>query len=244
MANAVEENQPTEPQFRDTSLYTNLYIGSCETGEVSFLKFLFAKELYGKKELLKVLDKWFCFDLGNLIWTFLEVRLDVNFQNFRGETGLICAARRGNVSVVNLLLRIPQTDVNLTDKSGMSALLHATRRSNSCVKLLLDFSGLDVNATDQSGWSSLMIASRKGRNVESFLKQPGIDPNIQDVGKRFTALILASKYGHPRVVEQLINHKSMDLSTVMGTGNTQLEEALLHAYEKNHAHIISILEED
>lgn len=230
---------------QDTSKYTNLYLSSCENGNETFLQFLFAKDLFGKRELVKVLEKWFCFDLGQLIWSFLEVNIDVNFQNFRGETGLICAARKGNTKIVDLLLCIEATDVNLRDKSGMSALLHATRRNNcDCVRTLLSSPEIDVNSRDRSGWTSLMIASRKGLNVEPFLKRTDVEPNIFDEEKAFTALILASKYNHPKVVEQLINHNGMNLSTVMENGNTQLQQALLYAYEKNCSKVINLLEED
>merc|ERR1711941_66877 len=94
----------------------------------------------------------FCDDLCFFIWSFLEVPIDVNNLN-----------------------------LNAQDKSGLSALLHATRRSHSqIVSLLLEMPGIDVNCRDESGWTPLMIASRKGQNVSLFLKNGEVDVNIQD----------------------------------------------------------------
>merc|ERR1712048_28654 len=186
------------------------------------------------------------YDICEFIWTFLEVPMDVNFTNFRGMTGLLCASKNGHSKIVEMLLHVPGIDVNARDKSGMSALLHATRRCNfETVNLLLEAKDIDVNCRDKSGWTPLMIASMKGQNIEPFLEQPNIDLNVKDKKKMCTALTLASRYGHPKVVHDLIHHENMDLSTLLKKGEyTQYDLALLHAYEKNSIEIISLLEED
>jgi hypothetical protein len=89
-----------------------------------------------------------------------------------------------------------------------------------------------------------MIASRKGQNVSLFLKNGEVDVNIQDEEGDVTALVLASKYGYPEVVEELIYHPDLNLSLLMHSGQTQLEDALLYAYKKCSIEIISILEEE
>jgi ankyrin repeat protein len=240
--NETENNSPVAPDILDFSKYSNLYLGACESGHVELLKFLFAEELFGKQTILKTMNKWFCFDLCGLVWSFLHVPLDVNTTNFRGMTGLSQAAKNGHENVVQLLLQIPGIDVNLRCKSGMNPLLLATRRSQwNVVDLLLKEKTTDVNIRDESGWTSLMIASRKGKKVNKFLDRPEIDVNIADE-EGLTALVLASKYGHPEAVDSLLYFEDLDLSLLTTNGQTQYESALLYAYDKKHTEIISILE--
>jgi len=245
MADEQEVSLPTKPKSYDLTEYSNLYLQAAEHGHKDLLTFLFAEDLFGKRALFAAMKKWFYSDLCGLIWSFVAVPLDVNHTNFRGMSSLMLSAKKGNIGVVKLLLKLPNLDLNLQDKSGMTALLHATRRGQwQAVSLLLDEPSLNVNLQDDSGWSSLMIASRKGKMVDQFLERKDINLNLMDNEMDLSALILASKYGHPEAVDSLLYHDTLDLSALTSKGETQFESALLQAYEKNHTEIVSILELD
>ena len=64
---------------------------------------------------------------------------DVNTRNEYGQTGLIRAVFNNHNSVVELLLKTPNIDVNLRSKRGECALHHALRfsKSHETLKLLL-----------------------------------------------------------------------------------------------------------
>jgi len=244
---AAEDDQPSNPESFDSTNYSNLYLNACEHGHSNLIKFLFAEELFGKRAILQAMNKWLYTDLSGLIWSFISVHLDVNFTNFRGMSGLGLASKNGHIDIVEMLLKVPDIDVNSQDKSGMTPLLHATRRRRwKILKCLLTQQLLDVNLSDESGWTPLMVASRYGigKIVDEFLKREDIDVNIADNERELTALILASKYGHAEAVDMLLYHESLDLSALTKTGQTQYEDALLQAYDKNHTNVISILELD
>jgi len=242
---AGSNDRLTEPDSFDLTKYSNLFLSACENGHTDLLKFLFAKELFGKEAILRAMKKWFYSDLRGLIWSFVDINLDVNLTNFRGMCGLMLASKNGQVDIIKMLLQIPDLDFNIQDKSGMSSLLHATRRGKwKVVDLLLQQKDLNVNLRDESGWSSLMIASRKGKMVSEFLTREDIDINILDNDEAMSALILASKYGHTEAVEELLYDPNLHLSALMNSGDTQYEGALHYAYKKNHIEIISILELD
>jgi len=239
------EDQPTRPESFDSKKYSNLFLSACENGHSNLLKFLFAEELFGKKTMLKSMSKWFYDDLCGLIWSFVTIPFDVNTTNARGVTGLMLAAKNDQIEIMKILLKIPKIDLNLQDKTGFSALHHASRRQKwRVVELLLKEPSLNVNLRDESGWTSLMFASRQGKMVDEFLTRSEIDVNVMNNERDLTALILGSKHGRGEAVESLLYHETLDLSALMNSGQTQYEDALLHAYEKKNEEVISILELD
>lgn len=238
-----QNNTPTEPDSRDTTKYTNLFLHSCEIGEPGLLHFLFAEELYGRKRILDEVNRWFVNDISEYIWSFLVVPMDVNFSNVCGMTGLIRAAKKGHTNVVKLLLQIPGIDVNARDKNGLSALLHATRRRHlDVVSLLLQNEKVNINCTDEHGRTPLMVGCQKRVDVSMFLRHPNIDLNQIDVSGKVTALTLAARYGHKQAVERLVCHEKMNTCLPLHDEKNQLEVALLQAYDRNKTQIIDVLE--
>ena len=77
----------------------------------------------------------------------------INSQNNKTETTpLIFAASMRHLEIVQLLLQIPEIDVNLQDIHGMSALMYATSNSDTLmIKLLLDRPEININLKNTWG---------------------------------------------------------------------------------------------
>eukprot|EP01084_Bolivina_argentea_P236825 398160_1 len=91
---------------------------------------------------------------------FIEMGVDVNFQNMNGETALMLSSQNGHTEVVELLLsHNVGADANVTDKNDRTALFHAvTSGSIECVKILLSSNKININHQDQFEINILMLA--------------------------------------------------------------------------------------
>ena len=118
---------------------------------------------------------------GNLegVKAALQRGADVNTRNEYGWTGLMLAVYYNHNSVVDLLLRTPNIDVNLrSEKEGNCALELALRQmNNEGLKLLLNVPDIDVNIVNEhSGWSFVHVAVQE-INIEGLkllLNHPGL----------------------------------------------------------------------
>ena len=116
----------------------------------------------------------------------------------------IKAAIENNVEAIEELLR-DGSDVNLSDESGHTIMMSAAGYGNTeTVQLLLD-AGADVHLFDKGGKTALIHAAGPLGNIETvqLLLDAGADVNTKDsLGQ--TALILATKFGHPEIVQILM----------------------------------------
>ena len=90
-----------------------------------------------------------------------------------GFTPLIIACQFFQIEVVQMLLDIPDIDVDAVDKSGKSALIWACRHDNwEVVKLLLKDNRIDPNRKDKFGETLFMMACQYDRHrvVHGLLK--------------------------------------------------------------------------
>ena len=92
---------------------------------------------------------------------------DVNTDE-NGWTGLMRAVHKNHNSVVELLLKTPNIDVNQTNDWGVCALHGAVSGKNKQVlKLLLNVPNIDVNIVDNKGKSAVYWAVT-GNNIEGL----------------------------------------------------------------------------
>jgi len=95
----------------------------------------------------------------------LQKGANVNTKGKNGWTGLMQGVYNSHNSVVELLLKTPNIDVNLRNKKGMSALhlavwknvenLAVWKNDNEALKLLLNVPNIDVNLKDNRGRCAL-----------------------------------------------------------------------------------------
>ena len=126
-----------------------------------------------------------------------------------GETALTCAARRGMISVVEILLERDGLEINHRGKSavkGKSALIWAGEEGHQdIIRLLAKHDKLEVNMMDEDGYTALIWAADNGHleAVRELLKHPAIDVNCVDLDGH-SALTWAADKGHTELVKLLL----------------------------------------
>jgi len=146
---------------------------------------------------------------------------DVNAKNEHGNTALILAAKKGNVEMVNDLLK-KGAYVDAQNKDGHTALIVAAIYGNVEVVNDLLKKGADVNAKNKHGNTALIVAAIYGHVevVNALLAAKGADVDAQNEHGN-TALILAAIYGRVEVVNELLK-KGADVDAQNEHGNTAL----------------------
>ena len=140
-----------------------------------------------------------------------------------GQTPLLYAARRGNLSTVKILLGCREgIDANAADGEGATPLIHAVRGGHSAVVnllLLLDRLWVDVNHRDNNGQTALMWAARSHRwdILIQLLADGRADANMKD-GFGQSALALSAEKAPAHVVERFleVDGIKIDASDICG----------------------------
>jgi ankyrin repeat protein len=110
---------------------------------------------------------------------FLEIIDECNGQS---ETALLCAAERGHVDAVSLLVA-HGADTNIKNADGHAALHIAAFQGHAAmIAALLDGSSTDIDVRDDEDRSALMLAVTSGHTaVTELLLQRGADANNQQL---------------------------------------------------------------
>ena len=102
------------------------------------------------------------------IQRLLELGADINIQNYKGKTGLHCAAKAGFLNVIKLLIEKGAT-LDATDSDGETPLFEAIRstiksgeKQRAAIEALL-VKGADPNVKNRKGLTSLQVAKRMRR---------------------------------------------------------------------------------
>ena len=102
------------------------------------------------------------------IQRLLELGADINIQNYKGKTGLHCAAKAGFLKVINLLIEKGAT-LDAIDKDGETPLFEAIRstikngeKQREALEALLT-KGADPNVKNRKGQAPLQVAHRMRR---------------------------------------------------------------------------------
>lgn len=113
----------------------------------------------------------------------VELGAAINSRSARGHTALVEAVIEGHLSVVKVLLKRYDLDVNriLPWDFGRSVVMLAVISNNlEIVAALLGRQDISINQGDSKGYTALMLASSFGfvNIVERLLAQPDIDVNV------------------------------------------------------------------
>lgn len=137
---------------------------------------------------------------------------DINAQNHIGFTPLMYAAWRGNAPVVDLLLRMPQVNVNLRCPEGLTAAHFAgsecpSKLEASAVEVfrLLARHGADLNARTSTGGDTPIMraaASKLPAVVACLAGMPECDLTATDVEGR-SVLTWCAEHGTAEIVEMV-----------------------------------------
>uniref|UniRef100_A0A1I8PBA3 Uncharacterized protein n=1 Tax=Stomoxys calcitrans TaxID=35570 RepID=A0A1I8PBA3_STOCA len=154
--------------------------------------------------------------------------IDLEIEDYNGQTALNIAARNGHLDVVKLLLnfsqpcndgtgRMKRVDVNHADRDGWTPLRSASWGGHTeVVKLLIAHPACKIDLADKEGRTALRAAAWSGHeDILKILIEHGADVNSVDRQGR-TSLIAASYMGHYDIVEILlenganVNHLDLD----------------------------------
>ncbi len=98
----------------------------------------------------------------------LALGADIDVQNYKGKTGLHCAAKAGFLNVINLLIKNEAT-VDATDDNGETPLFDAIRstiksgeKQRAALEALL-LNGADPNLKNRKGLTPLQVAKQMRR---------------------------------------------------------------------------------
>lgn len=181
-------------------------------------------------------------------------RVNLHHHKCHGQTVLIHAVRKGNVAMVNALLKAPCINVNLRDdemhvgwSSSMlnnNVLLAAVNSKNlALVEILANRLDVNVNAVASGGETPLICAVENfPAAVPVLLRIKGINPNAKNhEGK--TALHLACLRRNPmqpelpQYMQELLNHSLTKFDVVDHAGMTPL----MYAIKRNDQSLIDEL---
>ena len=186
---------------------------------------------------LSFLDICYAGDLER-VKAALQNGTDVNTKDENGRTGLMRAVDNNHYSVVELLLKTPNIDVNHRGDYNICALYSAIYCSNigynKALKLLLDVPNIDVNRMEDDGFNAFHHAVM-GNNIEALkllLNVPSIDVNIVSTDSGASALHLAvdrdkKKSDKIKALKLLLNAPGIDVNIVDKRGQSALHKAVL-----------------
>lgn len=194
--------------------------------------------------------KWFSVSLF-CIFSFLFVTNKICEADMDINKKLIEATIAGDISEVKTLIK-QGADVNATDNKGYTVFMFARMGWHTEIEKFLIDNGADVNIKNID--EQFLMATFEGdiSGVKTFIKQ-GADINYKDSKlffnsdkmritslspSAYTALMIASCYGHIEIVKYLIDNGA-DIDYKTEEGNTALTYALMY----RHTEILKFFED-
>ncbi|MCX7551174.1 ankyrin repeat domain-containing protein [Xanthomarina sp. F2636L] len=171
-------------------------------------------------------------------YKFLEsTGLNPNTRTKEGISPLqIVAARNKDVSITNYFIE-KGADINLADKNGNTALIHAASRNNLEVISTLLKGTKDINWVNNKGQSALSLAiANNSAKVVSFLMEHKANVEVLDTNGNHLAYYLLDAFPSDDFQEKvkLLKTQGFDISKVQEDGNT-----LYHlAVSKNNLELV------
>eukprot|EP01041_Mallomonas_annulata_P008882 gene8882-18393_t len=152
----------------------------------------------------------------------LQVKVDVNIQDYNGRTALIKAIQNNNKDIVQLLLQ-REVSLDIRDQDGYSALAWSIQQKDYHMTNLLLQAGAYVDILDKGRWSPLIRAAFTGQsNIVRLLLSYGASINYQD-SDGFSALHVACKYDKMTAAIELISLGAKVEDMLTSKGKTPLD---------------------
>lgn len=119
---------------------------------------------------------------------------------------LVRAAQKSDVATVQRLLARPDTDINVKNADGKTALMIAAQNGNAPLARLLLAHGAKVDARRLGAETALCLAAdAKHADVVALLLARGANPEVR-FGKGQTPLMAAAEHRDRKTVEVLLRH--------------------------------------
>ena len=167
---------------------------------------------------------------------FLQRGMDVNsVEEYRGESMLMTALRNKSMRVVDLLLQVPDLNINARAKNGDTALMVASFLGNADAVRKIIARGAEVN---QPGWTALHYAAANG-SVEAIALLLEHHAYIDtESPNKTTPLMMATRFGKLDAARLLIG-EGADLTLKNDLGMTALD----FAKESQHGDLTELLQQ-
>nr|CAI5848966.1 unnamed protein product [Callosobruchus analis] len=182
-------------------------------------------------------------DIASIL-TLVEHRANVNARDADNKTPLHIAIENRQDDIISLLLSVPEIDLSLRDKAGLSPFATAlTYKNNKAAEAILVKLPTAADQFDAKGQNFLHIAIKKGDTESAlFLLTVQVDVNSRVQDPMLTPpLHLAARYGDETLVRSLLlagarvddrdAQKRTALHAAAEAGNVPAISALL----ENHA---------
>ncbi|XP_065337937.1 uncharacterized protein LOC135938275 isoform X1 [Cloeon dipterum] len=216
-ANLASENGHTEMlkmlveigmsvNLKDRS-YRNALHYACEEGHVQCVHLLVEngarleeRDADGNTALLLAVKSSHASE--SIVQFLLEKGADPTSANNKKETALHLATKKGNVAIINLLLKKAPAIVDVKNERDQTALLLA---SNVGISRILIENGANVQSCDYELHNPLHTASKSGNNevVRYLLGLGRLNVDAHNINGS-SALHLAAKNGHLKICEMLL----------------------------------------
>nr|XP_024215236.1 ankyrin-3-like isoform X2 [Halyomorpha halys] len=155
-------------------------------------------------------------------------------EHFDGRRSLHEVVKMGCLELVNTI--IDKSNVNETNKEGLTALQIAAERGYTDIMNILIKAGADINAVDNNNNTALHYCATGGSaNACSLLLSEGCDVKAQNADQA-TALHIAVWKGNFEIVHRLLNYN--DSFEIIDNLNRSASDL---AYEMNNTDIIELL---
>lgn len=151
-----------------------------------------------------------------IVTFLLEQGAKLNIQNNIGQTPLIIACQKNNISIVSKLLKKnANPDIAPILQSGYNALMYAILMDyDQIVNLLLQYNA-DPNFKSEYGETPLLVAVENNNfEMVKLLLEYDADPDISD-NNNYTPLYYALKNKHFKIARLLFSH-SKDKNKIIG----------------------------
>lgn len=159
--------------------------------------------------------------------------LDINMTHSqeRDRTALMLAAQRGQLEMIEILLKHQNVGIDMQDANGMTAILLAVRGGHSAIVQRLLEAKADIGIVDfQVGRSPLRCAAeRDSAEVVGLLLRHNADPTVTD-REGGTAILRAVNRGAENALVKMLD-QGLDIECVDEDGQSLLHGAARNGYD-------------
>ena len=160
--------------------------------------------------------------------------LDINMRHSQegDRTALMLAAQKGQLDMIEMLLKHHDVGIDMQDADGMTAIVLAIREGHfPIVQRLLEAKANTGIVDFQVGRSPLRCAAEMDRaDIVELLLRHNADPTVTD-REGGTAILRAVNRGADKALEKMLNH-GLDINCVDEDGQSLLHGAARNGYDQ------------
>ena len=181
----------------------------------------------------------------DLVLRLKEGIINVNAQDYGGQTPLLIAAWRGHLPLVKSLSKNRRVNMKMRNKLGQTALHLSSKGGHLNVLRFLQKDGrIDIDAKNEFGWTPLHEATNEDHlEIVKFLVTNSlVDLNAKTVDGK-TILHLSAFLGYFDIVDFLLADGRMDVHAQDEYGHTALDKSEFAKLPPTYLIIVEFLQQ-